>query len=1363
MKPFPSFLAALCVTSWSPLAGDAERVVFEDRFTAYSQGTAPDSTWEIASGRFVVRQGQLVSGGEGNAVAYAYLAPDLTEQVLEATITPVRRNVAGGWAAAGLTLFQDGGNYWRLALVESPGRERYAELVEMYEGVWQAQNQPGTSLKVQPEERSGFAWKEGQPYRFRLTLTPSGILGEIFEAPGPGEATTTLRFRRGFEWGEEAPAVRSGRVALNAMDLEARFQDVRVTSSQPATTWQRDPDQPYRLGVHQVGRSSQLLQAALNAQGWEAVLLPNASLGDPAGFNPGRFDALLLPDGAQCPILAKANLLQFLRGGGDLLVVGGPLFEATIGEAEADWLRTLQAVPLRRSIVDFGTANVTAWQRASNNPQSRTTWTIETAELPMEGGRIPGLRVEVGNLTSWDTLSIPVSEAFSPGDDLTLFWAKGAEQTTAFLFEWQERDGSRWIATVPLTPQWKRYVLALEDFRYWPDNPSVGRGGVGDRLNPQQVVRLSVGLAQSHANLPSGRHLFWIAAIGSGRLPEKIHKPDLSLPALEMFSPFYKYYRLPSLRPRTPELVTAAATGHQTGPVVTPIPRPRGLGFAGGRRGRWIPLAEIRDEHRRWRGTRESLFINLGVPYRGSVWGHLAGVEEGADLAKAVVRMVRKMASGLFLAKAGAEHFSYFTDERIPLGVQVANFSPRDRKVEVELQVVKVTWKGAAPRNLPRCLFRFSETLTLSPGQARSVRRTWRPSRPEAGIYQAVTELKEGGKTLDRIVQEFTLLETPNAPKPEFVTVKEGDFYAPVSFQSLFRNRKPKIENRKPKTAKWYPYGVNYWQSNVAGTDTSEYWLHWLAPSFYDPEIVERDLATLEELGFTAVSIQLNNPDHVRQVNDFVFRAARHGIRINLFIGGAHPFYTDEPLFTRLITAGRFAGNPYIWAYDIAWEHHLGGHNERRSWDREWEEWVIERYGTIEHAEQNWGFPIPRDENGRVTNPSDEQLRTDGPWLKMAAAYERCADDVISRRYREVIRKIRALDPNHLISARSASQPSWTGWFAYDLLSCGKHFDFSSPEGYGLRPEEAGFTTAYARYAGHGKPVFWAEFGASIFPYDRTGERAQAQAQLHRGFAQMLLDSGANGLASWWSVGGYRVDERSDFGIIAPDGTPRESARELQKRAREITSPRSTRPPSVWVTIDRDLHAAAYQAVYETHKQSYVEAVKEGKMVGVRTAGTGTTSADCPLLAVGNVPYDGFNPLKFLNAEFNWVRLRNVRGEWQEVRSGETVEVAAGQPLEAQVSVGNLGEATWLAQGQPGAVRLIGDDRQDALSSERPRLTFILPLPKEIARYEDWESPQFVIAPQVEQDCEVVFTLEAEGRARFGERRRVLIKVITNP
>ncbi|MGQ9696772.1 MAG: beta-galactosidase, partial [Armatimonadota bacterium] len=478
----------------------------------------------------------------------------------------------------------------------------------------------------------------------------------------------------------------------------------------------------------------------------------------------------------------------------------------------------------------------------------------------------------------------------------------------------------------------------------------------------------------------------------------------------------------------------------------------------------------------------------------------------------------------------------------------------------------------------------------------------------------------------------------------------------------------------------------------------------------------------------------------------------RHSIRTNLFVAGAHPFYTDEKLFAAIISQGRFANNPFVWAYDIAWEHHLGNHDERRRWDREWEDWIIERYGTIEHAEAVWGYAIPRDANGRITNPSDDQLSNDGPWLKMVAAYERCADDVISRRYARVIQKIRALDPNHLISARSASQPSWTHWFAYDLVSCGKHFDFASPEGYGLQPEEAGFTTAYARYAGNGKPVFWAELGSSIYPYDTTGEKAKSQAELCAGFAKMLVDSGANGMAVWWSVGGYRVDERSDFGIIAPDGTPRPSAVALRKLALLVTSPRKPRTRTVWVTVDRDLHAAGYTAVYEANKQAYVDAVRRGMPVRVRTEGTSTTSATCPLTSVGNVPYDGFSPLKYLNAEFYRVEILTPNGSWREVSNGETVTVPAGKPVTARVWAGNTGDARWLSGSGTGAVSLVGDSRADANSSQLPRLEFAVPVPKDVPRYSDVFLGPFRICDSISQDCEVVFTFEAAGRAKFGER-----------
>jgi len=267
---------------------------------------------------------------------------------------------------------------------------------------------------------------------------------------------------------------------------------------------------------------------------------------------------------------------------------------------------------------------------------------------------------------------------------------------------------------------------------------------------------------------------------------------------------------------------------------------------------------------------------------------------------------------------------------------------------------------------------------------------------------------------------------------------------------------------------------------------------------------------------------------------------------------------------------------------------------------------------------------------------------------------------------------------------------------------------------------------------------------------------------MYRGFVKMVLDSGANGLTPWWSVGGYRVDEKSDFGCFSPNGTPRSSALEMKRRAQELASPRMRRPILKWVTVDRDLHAAGFDMVYAANKRAYVEAAKKGGNIGVRTAGTGTNSANCPLAAVGNVPYDGFSPLKFLNGEFNRLQVLNAAGAWQAVEDGDTVEVKAGAPLRMRGSVGNTGDADWIgADGRrkraSGAVRLVGDNRPDEADSGMPRVAIAIPLPA-ARRCQDIEIAS--TGPQITQDSEVVLTFEAVGRARFGERRRILLRVV---
>jgi hypothetical protein len=95
----------------------------------------------------------------------------------------------------------------------------------------------------------------------------------------------------------------------------------------------------------------------------------------------------------------------------------------------------------------------------------------------------------------------------------------------------------------------------------------------------------------------------------------------------------------------------------------------------------------------------------------------------------------------------------------------------------------------------------------------------------------------------------------------------------------------------------------------------------------------------------------------------------------------------------------------------------------------------------------------------------------------------------------------------------------------------------------------------------------------------------------------------------------------------------------------------------------------------------------------------------------------------------------------------------------ARITAGNLGEAKWLAKGKRGAVRHIGDDRPDARSGERTRLTFAAASPHNVARYENISLPAVRLSMGIRRDSEVVLTFEAAGRARFGQRRLILLKV----
>ena len=288
----------------------------------------------------------------------------------------------------------------------------------------------------------------------------------------------------------------------------------------------------------------------------------------------------------------------------------------------------------------------------------------------------------------------------------------------------------------------------------------------------------------------------------------------------------------------------------------------------------------------------------------------------------------------------------------------------------------------------------------------------------------------------------------------------------------------------------------------------------------------------------------------------------------------------------------------------------------------------------------------------------------------------------------------------------------------------------------------------------------WIEYGHNAWD-DKTMApgpvQLETQMTCHEVINKTAYENGANGLAPWWMAGGYRISEKSDYGIFNSDGTLRESGESLRKYGALIKASKCYPEPDTWFTMDSDAHSGGMRHVARNDgAYAYREAVAMGKHLGVRTAGTGTTSSDTPLLAVGNTKYNGKNPPKYLNAEFNWFRIKCGDGEWINVADGTRIRVPGNKQIVAVASVGNLQEATWLTpascNGKPGAVYMA--------SVEGSGLKVRQPILKDTPYLEDAEFGEtFVLTKGVTAETKVELQMTAEGRAWFGEKLRFTLAV----
>ena len=782
---------------------------------------------------------------------------------------------------------------------------------------------------------------------------------------------------------------------------------------------------------------------------------------------------------------------------------------------------------------------------------------------------------------------------------------------------------------------------------------------------------------------------------------------DIRQTRLEPLSPKYKTYPVASAKLSRPDsqidgVFQSVPKGQVN--VICQMWRPCGQGFSSEEEYRCIPLLYAK--------TKSS---GLGVASAITVCknGALAyfGFDDPAfvtanreNLALAVANTASKLVRCPMLFSGGADTISVWHDKQSAKLKATVVRTGFGRNLRIRFDI-----KDAQKRRV------FSRRVAVHQSRKDSKTITTECPHLPAGLYKIRCTLLSDGKVIDHTEHDFRVLTCESQKAFHSITVKNGEFMLDGSI--------------------WRGIGINYWPLYSSSVEPDDFFKSWLDPARYSPELIERDLSLLAKCGFNLISIACTQPSQAGSLMDFLARCKAHDIMVNIYLG-VHPLKDDCAHAIELIRAARLEHNSAVFAYDLGWEVHVGNESARRSWDKQWQDWVIEQYGSIENAANEWAYR-PQMNGDVIAGPTDDQLLNDGDWHLMVAAYRRFWDDFLCERYAKLVRKIRLSDKRHLLGARTGwagcGQPMAVAGFAADLASGAIHLDFISPEYPSMEAQwpaclDGGLTTAYARFVGGGKPVYWAEYGMNLLAYGTASNPQSAQADQFRNIYRTLAASNANAGAAWWYPGGYRVDEQSDWGIFNPDYTPRPAA--LVPAAK--LWPIKCKKPDSYINIDRDLYVRGYAGIFAAHKAEYINRTMSGQTVALRTEATGSDSSNVPLVAVGNVPCNGHNPPKYLNSQL-------------EIKSVERVDTRC---VHLSILAGNTGEAKWLAPRsnmECGAVYLVARIG----TSE-----WKFPISSDVAYLSNTEI-RGVLNDIPESTKEIELHMTAEGRVSFGRKLKI--------
>ncbi len=828
----------------------------------------------------------------------------------------------------------------------------------------------------------------------------------------------------------------------------------------------------------------------------ETTFLSADELADPGVFHADRFDLVVLPTGETFPAAARRSFIEFLRGGGAFLSMGGYAFSDLAREADGRWRPETEVVREAR-------------QRAMSPEKSllQNGGFERDGELPIGGAVEDGLwrrGGEPGRVGEFEPhegsrcveMDVPAGQAgaqcyldlkAAPGLTYEVSgWMRTAELTgegMAYMAVYQFDAGNRLV-------EFRDFAVVRES-KGWHEHQYT--------FTPEpSVTRISLRFGLYNCSGKAWFDDFRLGDVTGARYVAMNTSTGHPADGLEVmpaqigaFDASYRLKRACRLRTATGQHVASA-----------PIDR-KGLlegwaasGVVGSNDARWIPILETCDRYDRPRGPAAAVLLHYNGFYAGSAWAFfglenvdLFAAPNGAE-ADLLKQLVRSLVGRVYLHNLETDMRLYRQGEPVKVSVVAENGPAQDRRLGVRFDLHRGDETEPVATELREADLPAGETATFQAVFDKFDR--------SGNLYRVVASLVEGERTVDEMVTGLVLAEPQAvAAGPE---LRFADNYFTLRGRPVF----------------------------LFGTDT---YSRVYDSACENPWTWSQELAAGRDIGLNLYeNLQYTHPDHRMSEADWrSFHALdqlvqQHGlVFMPGMLVGHNVAIGDEEMSRQselcAAYAEHFADTPGL-LYYINGDYQMQLDKSPEDVRKLWNDWLASRYSSTAELRRAWGGAAADLELGRLEFPPPNS----GRWDDVAAVDRMRFQNELTRRWNAAhVGAVRQHDQEHPITSEYYQYP----FAGMDLVMTIDGQDVANI-GYFDRPIEditqlplkiafndlraRGKGVSLGEYGVKTHPAWTVENGATHYHIVRTEEE---QKQLFMAVAHYGLGLGASKVQNW--------------------------------------------------------------------------------------------------------------------------------------------------------------------------------------------------------------------------------------------------------